>query len=80
MESIRCACRCSPYLLFSSQWPVRHAQAGRKYGELPHPIEKSGRKVVRPQENHHRRIDPIQGETIPAARYLVGDGAATVMP
>jgi hypothetical protein len=35
---------------------------------------------VRPRENHHRRMEPIQDETIPAARYLAGGGAATVMP
>jgi len=33
-----------------------------------------------PQENHHRRLEPIQGETIPADSCLACDGAANVMP
>jgi hypothetical protein len=38
----------------------------------------SEKKVMRPQENHHRRIEPVQSETIPATSYL--GGVANVMP
>ena len=35
---------------------------------------------MRLQENHRRGIEPIQVETVPAARYLAGGGGANVMP